>query len=299
MVAKSYDICSTKNRMLRINEKGSLQFLIILILGAGLIGSLFLVNQYGTRFFSKAAPLSNESENIYSDESNQDIQPSPTTSSLIKTESAFQQVYSPSPVPVKTSIIKRSPSSDQVPKSTSVSRLNMSSSGTLLPSSSYRRVFITSKKYNGNLGGIAGADAKCQERANAANLDGSWKAWLSDSTISVSSRLEHSNMPYKLINDVTIADNWSDLTDGTLKVGDNIYLTELGINIVEDYVWTGTHHNGDTINPEEKKCDDWSSSAGFSGHNAVGDSTRFDYGWSWGNTYDCSNEFALYCFEQF
>src|SRR5207248_2675590 len=43
-----------------------------------------------------------------------------------------------------------------------------------------KRVFVTSVMYDGNLGGLAGADAKCQARATAASLSGTYKAWLSD-----------------------------------------------------------------------------------------------------------------------
>src|SRR5262245_3061033 len=47
--------------------------------------------------------------------------------------------------------------------------------GTLPP----RRVFVTSAIYPGNIGGLMGADAKCQTSADAAMLGGSWRAWLS------------------------------------------------------------------------------------------------------------------------
>ena len=39
-------------------------------------------------------------------------------------------------------------------------------------------VFITSKKYTGNLGGVTGADAKCNTLAAAAGLTGTFYAWL-------------------------------------------------------------------------------------------------------------------------
>src|SRR5690242_15690863 len=42
-----------------------------------------------------------------------------------------------------------------------------------------RRVFVTSKTYQGTLGGLAGADMECQKLADAANLGGTWMAWLS------------------------------------------------------------------------------------------------------------------------
>jgi hypothetical protein len=45
-----------------------------------------------------------------------------------------------------------------------------------------RRVtaFVTSTTYDGNLGGGAGADAKCQARAIAAGLTGSYSAWINE-----------------------------------------------------------------------------------------------------------------------
>jgi cysteine-rich repeat protein len=48
-----------------------------------------------------------------------------------------------------------------------------------------RTVFVTSKVYNGNLMGLSGADAKCQERADTAMLGGQFKAWLSDGAINM------------------------------------------------------------------------------------------------------------------
>ena len=40
-------------------------------------------------------------------------------------------------------------------------------------------VFVTSTTHNGNLGGVAGADAICNARAAAAGLPGSYLAWIS------------------------------------------------------------------------------------------------------------------------
>jgi|GEM_PF-1608062 len=43
-------------------------------------------------------------------------------------------------------------------------------------------VFVSSKTFHGNLGGLAGADAKCLELARAAKFAGAWKAMLGDMT---------------------------------------------------------------------------------------------------------------------
>jgi hypothetical protein len=45
-----------------------------------------------------------------------------------------------------------------------------------------QRIFITSTTFNGNLGGLSGADTKCQAAATAAGLSRTYKAFLSSST---------------------------------------------------------------------------------------------------------------------
>ncbi len=57
----------------------------------------------------------------------------------------------------------------------------------ICPSS--KRIFVTSTLYSGNLGGLSGADAKCLTAAQSVNLPGTWKAWLSSSTINAIDRI--------------------------------------------------------------------------------------------------------------
>ena len=78
------------------------------------------------------------------------------------------------------------------------------------------RVFLSSATYDGNLGGLSGADAKCQGLATAAGLPGIYKAWLSDGTSAPSTRFVPSSGPYQLVTGTPIAANFTDLTDGTL-----------------------------------------------------------------------------------
>ena len=54
-----------------------------------------------------------------------------------------------------------------------------------------KRVFVTSVAYNGNLGQLSGADAKCQAHADAASLGGAWKALISGSSTSAKQRIEY------------------------------------------------------------------------------------------------------------
>ena len=52
---------------------------------------------------------------------------------------------------------------------------------TLTEPATPKTVFVSSQTYDGNLGGLAGADAKCQGLADAAGLKGTFKALLLDS----------------------------------------------------------------------------------------------------------------------
>ncbi len=171
-------------------------------------------------------------------------------------------------------------------------------SPTPLPmSTASKRVFKTSVTYNGNLGGVAGADQKCQTRASAAGLTGIWQAWISDGTTSPDARFEHFTGPYKLLDGTKVADNWSDLIDGTLDR--NINMTEFGaVDSFYSTVWTGTSPQGDSTG---KNCYDWTSSVGWPILGGVGSGNSTLSYWTQGasDSSACSNAYmALYCFEQ-
>lgn len=48
------------------------------------------------------------------------------------------------------------------------------------------RVFVSSKAYPADIGGVVGADVKCQSLAETAQLGGTWMAWLGDQPTSPS-----------------------------------------------------------------------------------------------------------------
>jgi hypothetical protein len=50
-------------------------------------------------------------------------------------------------------------------------------------------VFVTSTRHSPKFGGLAGADAICAARATAGGLAGTYKAWLSTSTVNAKDRL--------------------------------------------------------------------------------------------------------------
>lgn len=177
------------------------------------------------------------------------------------------------------------------------------------PAANSKRVFVTSTKYNGNLGGISGADAKCQERATAANLGGTWKAWISgsQSNSAPSQRFAKATVPYTLIDGTVIANNWTDLItmkpDGSfLRKG--IDLTELGTKF-SPTVWTATQFTGSpTTSQNAYTCIDWvwggkeaSGYIGLGGFSSGGGIPGFQWT-ATGGRMSCNNNYALYCFEQ-
>lgn len=162
------------------------------------------------------------------------------------------------------------------------------------------RVFITSATYDGNLGGLQGADQKCKDSAVAVGLGGNWKAWLSDSSLSVASRFNKSANPYKLLNGTTIANNWNDLIDGTLSA--SITLMESGGTVpANTRVYTNTLANGNiNSSSPSSNCYNWTSTPGWPTLANVGIAQNTTDGyWTSGFGYFCDFPAAkLYCFEQ-
>jgi hypothetical protein len=156
-----------------------------------------------------------------------------------------------------------------------------------------KKVFVSSVAYNGNLGGLAGADAKCQARAAAAGLanSGNFKAWLSTTTVDAKDRLT-SNGPWVRVDGVKIADNKTDLIGGTLFTAINV--TETGAYVTGANPWTSTNANG-TKNTANGTCIDWLSSlnadhGGAGMENSVREWSLYGYG-------ACDLLLRLYCFE--
>jgi cysteine-rich repeat protein len=81
-----------------------------------------------------------------------------------------------------------------------------------------RLVFTTSSMHNGNLGGLVGADAICNARAQEAALPGTYMAWIATNIVgeNPAARFVQSAVPYHLPSGTKVADNWADLIDGTL-----------------------------------------------------------------------------------
>jgi hypothetical protein len=154
-----------------------------------------------------------------------------------------------------------------------------------------KRVFVTSTTTDGGFGGIVGADAICAGRALAANVSGTFRAWVSVSGDGPSTRFSQSLGVYSLLDGTPIANNWSDLVDGTLAHA--IDIDENGAH-AGGSVWTSTDASG---NPTTNNCNDFSTtSGGVSG--VCGDTAQTAAGWTDSSTPGCALKLRLYCFEQ-
>jgi hypothetical protein len=155
------------------------------------------------------------------------------------------------------------------------------------------RVFVTSTEYGGILGGLLGADAICQQLADGRKLGGTYKAWLSDSTASPSTRFVRSTGPYQLVDGTRIAANWTSLTDGSLRVPIN--LTESKNTVTgSDLVWTHTLVDG-TAAPSDEHCGEWKVATGSGGR---GTAAYADSNWTQSGSAACNTGQHLYCFQQ-
>ncbi len=156
----------------------------------------------------------------------------------------------------------------------------------------------------GTIGGVNGADQKCQQAAVNVGLTGIYKAWISYSSQSASSRLHHSTVPYKRVTGVIIADNWNDLTDGSLDNSPNVNESGASIIFIPGSVMitaTCTTANGNP-NPDSCGSDFW-----FCGSNwdstlpsfRYGSITQVNLAWT-ENNFDvaCTSSARLYCLEQ-
>ena len=160
-----------------------------------------------------------------------------------------------------------------------------------------RVVFVTSLDYSGALGGVTGADAKCQGLANAstvARIKGrTFLAWVSTMASPVSARFTHGSMAYVLGNGTVVASSWNDLVKGSLSNG--IDLDELNAVRNNSVAWTATTSSNASF--AGQSCNDWT--VGTAGPKGVyGNVGGTGGGWSSNGVNDCGNANALYCFEK-
>jgi hypothetical protein len=153
------------------------------------------------------------------------------------------------------------------------------------------------------MGGLVGADAICQGLADDAGLTGMYLAWLSDGDTPPATRFARADTTYALVDGTAVADDWDDLTDGTLLHAIN--RTEsggaapLGTHTCgQDAVWSNVTATGGTANGAAH-CSGWTDTNAVQSHSGRYDMTGEDWSAScYGGGAVCLWMSPIYCFEQ-
>lgn len=164
-----------------------------------------------------------------------------------------------------------------------------------------RIVFATSLKFSSQfIGGLAGADGICLQRALAGELERpeGFKAWLSDSKNDAIERVFSGEGRYVRVDGALVAYSMTALLAGDMKAP--IEIDEFG-GPAGSGAWTGTMPNGRRV-ADSKHCLDWTTDDPFTETGYYGICIRNDESWTFEDDPVtspglCSEQFRLYCFE--
>ena len=163
--------------------------------------------------------------------------------------------------------------------------------------------FVTSTTHDGDLGGLAGADAICQTTAEEANLGGSWVAWLSDTGADAIDRA--ADHPYHRVDGALLAESVLDLAWSLPDLHGlhaSLSLDEQGAPVGEgELAWTGTRAwmGLGPLDPggraAEAHCSDWHSATKTG---LAGAPDAEGAAWTQAGDQDCGTALRLYCLQQ-
>lgn len=171
-----------------------------------------------------------------------------------------------------------------------------------------RTVFVTSETFISDLGGLQGADEKCQVEADASSSivpSGTYLAWLSDGIDSPDTRFTKSSHPYILPDGTMIAKNYADLTDGSILHALNIDATGKPVGL--KLLWTDTMADGTYVqsfaaSAEKNSCNAWSGDLATYAHVIVGSTIDKTSSWTFKHLDSCNyrgrQKHPLACFQQ-
>ena len=163
-------------------------------------------------------------------------------------------------------------------------------------------IFVTNAKWiAADIKGLAGADTKCNAAATAGKLPGAgtYKAFLSTSTVDAKDRLEQSDKPYIDKKSQKVANDWTTLVSDPLQ---RVITDENGVAVTgscenensNGLVWTNTMHTG--VKTSDEDCGDWKLNVDKSDG---GITNTVDPQWMNGcPDKTCNSKGHLYCLEQ-
>ncbi len=160
-----------------------------------------------------------------------------------------------------------------------------------------RFVFVSSTAEDGDFGGVAQADAICNDLAGSALLPGTYKAWLADSGAASgpAGTFFQNPGPYALPDFSVVADNWGDVVDGSLDHA--IDMSEAGGAPGALEVWTNVGGDGVGTLLDIASCEGWSVS-GVTSSGVFGLTTEVSAEWTLRGFGQCNIPRAFYCFGQ-
>ncbi len=161
-----------------------------------------------------------------------------------------------------------------------------------------KHVFVSSLTHDGDFGlGAPEAFSLCQMLATDAGLEGTYYPWLwtlSRSAFFPALSFTKSPVSYVRVDGVKIADDWADLTDGTLDQPLNV--DEKGQPVIDATVFTNTGPDGKGVSANH--CDLWRSNR-MTRKAVLGLTSATDASWTQAASLGSCNELhRLYCFEQ-
>jgi hypothetical protein len=170
-------------------------------------------------------------------------------------------------------------------------------SGSQFTSGSNQYSFVTSLAYAANFGGLYFADFICQNEANAAGLDGVWKALLGDDTTAATT---HASISLSIYNLRPAASGGSQLIGTSSYLFSGVLLNTLrytasGGTPASTRAWTGATASGALNNG--RTCTNWTSNSGAV-TGATGTNSSLTTAWVSSANSACNGTYGLYCFNQ-
>jgi hypothetical protein len=175
---------------------------------------------------------------------------------------------------------------------TSGNLMATSSSSFVTIGTDYKLAFVTAATFDGNLGGVSGANTKCDTAATNASLSGTWKAILADDSNDIFNNIGSSAVQIYDLSGNFLAASFADLASYTTVGTNAVAVDETGTAVASGAkVWTGATGSGAASG---SACSNWSSANGAV-YGIYGE-TRTDYGeWLNYSSNACSSTNHLYC----
>ncbi|MFT4039316.1 MAG: hypothetical protein QM692_14105 [Thermomicrobiales bacterium] len=170
------------------------------------------------------------------------------------------------------------------------------------------RVFVSSTTYTGSLGGVAGADEKCQQMAVGAGLSGLYMAWIASSTSTPATHFLDTSKggPYHLVANGTdsggegpvVANDFAEFTSCSMITSclqHAIDRDQTGTTLGKPTEpWTAVLITGLA---STNTCGNWVSNSNIA-YGLYGDTAAVNSGWTATESDACDSTRPIYCMEQ-